>query len=121
MAKVKAGAKVPEFSLPSTAGTDFRLQDAKGKWLVLYFYPKDATSGCTTESQEFRDLPIRLLGLKVERILAGDQLHELAHRGHLGGQQIESPARRKELTLQRAGCRLVQAQMADDVGHANSS
>ena len=56
MAKVKAGAKVPEFSLPSTAGTDFRLQDAKGKWLVLYFYPKDATSGCTTESQEFRDL-----------------------------------------------------------------
>jgi len=56
MAKVKPGAKVPDFSLPSTAGTDFRLADAKDKWLVLYFYPKDATSGCTTESQEFRDL-----------------------------------------------------------------
>ena len=56
MAKVKPGAKVPDFSLPSTAGTDFRLADVKDKWLVLYFYPKDATSGCTTESQEFRDL-----------------------------------------------------------------
>ena len=56
MAKVKTGAKVPDFSLPSTTGTDFRLADAKDKWLVLYFYPKDATSGCTTESQEFRDL-----------------------------------------------------------------
>jgi|SRR6478735_11466392 len=56
MAKVKPGAKVPDFSLPSTTGTDFRLADAKDKWLVLYFYPKDATSGCTTESQEFRDL-----------------------------------------------------------------
>ncbi|HXR52495.1 MAG TPA: peroxiredoxin [Steroidobacteraceae bacterium] len=56
MAKVKPGAKVPDFSLPSTTGTDFRLADAKDIWLVLYFYPKDATSGCTTESQEFRDL-----------------------------------------------------------------
>jgi len=56
MTKVKAGAKVPGFSLPSTAGSDFRLADAAGQWLVLYFYPKDATSGCTTESQEFRDL-----------------------------------------------------------------
>jgi peroxiredoxin Q/BCP len=56
MAKVKPGAKVPDFSLPSTAGTDFRLADARDKWLVLYFYPKDATSGCTTQAQEFRDL-----------------------------------------------------------------
>jgi peroxiredoxin Q/BCP len=56
MAKVKPGAKVPDFSLPSTAGTEFRLADARDKWLVLYFYPKDATSGCTTQAQEFRDL-----------------------------------------------------------------
>jgi thioredoxin-dependent peroxiredoxin len=56
MAKVKPGAKVPDFSPPSTAGTDFRLADTRDKWLVLYFYPKDATSGCTTQAQEFRDL-----------------------------------------------------------------
>ena len=56
MATVRVGARVPAFSSPSTDGTDFRLAGAAGKWLVLYFYPKDATSGCTTESQEFRDL-----------------------------------------------------------------
>ena len=49
-------APVPAFSLPSTAGTDFHLADARGKALVLYFYPKDATPGCTTESEAFRDL-----------------------------------------------------------------
>jgi len=59
MAKVKTGAKVPDFSLPSTAGEDFGPADAAGKWLVLYFYPKDATAGCTTEAQEFRDLADR--------------------------------------------------------------
>lgn len=56
MRKVKIGAKVAEFALSSTAGADFRLSDFKGTALVLYFYPRDATSGCTTEAQQFRDL-----------------------------------------------------------------
>ena len=56
MPKVKPGAKVPDFSLPSTSGADFSPGDAAGKWLVLYFYPRDATSGCTTEARQFRDL-----------------------------------------------------------------
>ena len=55
MAKVKTGAKVPDFTLPSTDGKDFNLAASKGT-VVLYFYPKDATSGCTTEAQQFRDL-----------------------------------------------------------------
>jgi peroxiredoxin Q/BCP len=54
--QVKIDGKVPAFAAPSSAGGDFSLGDAKGKWLVLYFYPKDATSGCTTEAEEFRDL-----------------------------------------------------------------
>ena len=46
----------PEFELPATGGRTFRLADARDQPLVLYFYPKDNTPGCTTESQQFRDL-----------------------------------------------------------------
>ena len=56
MPKITAGAKVPDFSLPATGGGPFRLKDAAGRALVVYFYPKDMTSGCTRESQDFRDL-----------------------------------------------------------------
>jgi thioredoxin-dependent peroxiredoxin len=50
------GKKVPDFSAPSTGGKPFKLSAAAGKSLVLYFYPKDSTSGCTKEGIEFRDL-----------------------------------------------------------------
>ena len=46
----------PDFELPATGGKTFRLSRAKGSPLVLYFYPKDNTPGCTTEGQNFRDL-----------------------------------------------------------------
>ena len=59
MGSVRIGTKVQDFSLPSTAGTDFRLSDLINGAVVLYFYPKDATSGCTTEAQEYRDLHAR--------------------------------------------------------------
>jgi thioredoxin-dependent peroxiredoxin len=49
-------SKVRDFTLPATGGESFRLSDSKAKALVLYFYPKDATPGCTTEGQNFRDL-----------------------------------------------------------------
>ncbi len=48
--------RVDDFSLPCTGGTTFRLSEAKDKFLVLYFYPKDNTPGCTSESLQFRDL-----------------------------------------------------------------
>lgn len=47
---------VPEFSAAMTGGKGFTLSDYKGKTVVLYFYPKDNTPGCTTESMQFRDL-----------------------------------------------------------------
>ncbi|WP_334189789.1 redoxin domain-containing protein, partial [Noviherbaspirillum sp.] len=47
---------VPEFSGPMTGDRTFKLSDYRGKTLVLYFYPKDNTPGCTTESLRFRDL-----------------------------------------------------------------
>jgi thioredoxin-dependent peroxiredoxin len=49
------GKPVPDFSLPSTGGGTFRLSSARGKTVVLYFYPKDHTPGCTAEGQDFRD------------------------------------------------------------------
>ena len=49
------GKPVPDFSLPSTGGATFRLSDARGAKLVLYFYPKDNTPGCTLEGAGFRD------------------------------------------------------------------
>jgi len=48
------GLVVPDFSLPATGG-DFRLYDHRGRPVVLYFYPKDSTPGCTVEAQQFRD------------------------------------------------------------------
>jgi peroxiredoxin Q/BCP len=47
---------VKDFSLPSTGGGAFRLSEHRGKTLVLYFYPKDNTPGCTAEGADFRDL-----------------------------------------------------------------
>ena len=46
----------PDFELPATGGKTFRLSRGKGAPLVLYFYPKDNTPGCTAEGQQFRDL-----------------------------------------------------------------
>ena len=48
--------KVPDFTLPATGGSNFSLAAHAGKVVVIYFYPKDSTPGCTTEAQQFRDL-----------------------------------------------------------------
>ncbi|MBD3401973.1 thioredoxin-dependent thiol peroxidase [candidate division GN15 bacterium] len=50
---VKAGNKAPAFTLENQDGEKMKLSDFAGKWLVLYFYPKDNTSGCTTEAIDF--------------------------------------------------------------------
>jgi peroxiredoxin Q/BCP len=52
------GQPAPEFSLPSQEGKNVSLDGYRGKWVVLYFYPKDMTSGCTMEAHKFQeDLP----------------------------------------------------------------
>jgi peroxiredoxin Q/BCP len=55
MKKAVVGKVVPDTKLQATAGKTFRLHDLKGKFAVLYFYPKDDTPGCTLEGQDFRD------------------------------------------------------------------
>lgn len=52
---LKEGSKAPAFALESSTGGTVELKDFAGKWVVLYFYPRDATPGCTTEAQAFRD------------------------------------------------------------------
>ncbi len=52
---VRQGEKAPDFELPANGGKMIRLSDYKGSYIVLYFYPKDMTPGCTTEACDFRD------------------------------------------------------------------
>lgn len=53
---LKLGQKITDFQLPATGGKDFKLSDLKGKKVVLYFYPKDSTPGCTIEGKDFSQL-----------------------------------------------------------------
>ncbi|GAB6042130.1 peroxiredoxin [Endothiovibrio diazotrophicus] len=56
MSEVAIGQAVPEFELPATGDQSIRLSELRGRRVVLYFYPKDSTPGCTKEGQAFRDL-----------------------------------------------------------------
>jgi thioredoxin-dependent peroxiredoxin len=57
---LKEGAKAPAFTLPDDAGNPVSLKDFKGKTVIIYFYPKDMTPGCTQEACDFRDSFTRL-------------------------------------------------------------
>jgi thioredoxin-dependent peroxiredoxin len=59
MSSAKLDAKVPDFTLSATGGGSVRLKDLAGKKLVLYFYPRDDTPGCTLEGQQFAALNAR--------------------------------------------------------------
>jgi peroxiredoxin Q/BCP len=80
----KVGAKVPDFSLPASGdGRTWRLKDAKGQKVVLYFYPKDMTTGCTRESRDFRDLNaafrkagVRVVGVSRDSLKSHDKFRE---------------------------------------------
>jgi len=52
---LQIGVKAPDFKLTADDGKDYSLEDFKGKKLILYFYPKDMTTGCTAEACDFRD------------------------------------------------------------------
>ena len=60
------GSKLPEFTLPSTSGKPWKPGSAAGRKLVIYFYPKDNTSGCTKEGLAFRDLYAEFRKAKTE-------------------------------------------------------
>jgi len=65
MAKLEEGKTPPAFTLPDAEGKPVSLADFKGKNVVLYFYPRDDTPGCTLEGQDFRDQARALRALKA--------------------------------------------------------
>jgi peroxiredoxin Q/BCP len=81
----KVGEAVADFSLPSTSGQDFSLKDFKGKKVVLYFYPKDSTPGCTTEGLEFSKLIKEFRKNKTE--VFGVSRDSLKSHGNFKGKQ----------------------------------
>ena len=69
------GSPAPEFELPDQTGQLHSLEDYRSQWVILYFYPKDETPGCTTEACEFRDniyafrdLNAQILGVSLDDV-----------------------------------------------------
>ncbi len=75
----KVGSKAPSFALPDQSGRDVSLSDFKGKTIVLYFYPKDDTPGCTIEACAFRDDNSKLKRVGAE-ILGVSVDNEISHQ-----------------------------------------
>jgi len=81
------GALAPNFSLKDQTGKIHQLQDYQGQWLVVYFYPKDKTPGCTTEAKNFRDslaefskLHTKIVGVSIDSVESHkefSQMHDL--------------------------------------------
>jgi len=73
---LKLGTKVPNFKIASSASKPFVLSDYKGKNLVIYFYPKDSTPGCTIEGKDFTNLKNKFSKLNTEIFgVSKDSLH----------------------------------------------
>jgi peroxiredoxin Q/BCP len=80
---IQIGSAAPDFSAPADGGGTVRLKDLRGKKVVLYFYPKDNTPGCTTESCEFRDAQAKfeakdavILGVSPDSVKSHDKFKQ---------------------------------------------
>ena len=84
---LKVGDQAPDFTLPSTTGSDFNLRrHAAGKPVILYFYPKDFTTVCTREACEFRDtfsflrnLDVQVLGISRDDVATHRRFQVVHH------------------------------------------
>jgi peroxiredoxin Q/BCP len=87
---LKEGDKAPAFQLESDEGTKIALKDLKGKAVVLYFYPKDLTPGCTQEACDFRDSSARLK--KAGAVVLGVSRDSVeSHRKFAGKHELNFP------------------------------
>jgi thioredoxin-dependent peroxiredoxin len=80
MASLKVGDLAPAFALPAAGGTTISLSDFRGKKVILYFYPKDDTSGCTKEACAFRDTisilkkkGVVIIGASIDSVASHDK------------------------------------------------
>ena len=121
---LKNGDQAPDFSLQDMNGVRHRLSDYEGKWVVLYFYPKDDTPGCTKEACEFRDdfqefekIGVTLIGVSTDTteshalfskkyglpfILLSDPSKEVVEKYGAGG-KASSTAKRMTFMINPAG------------------
>ncbi len=83
MAELKPGSKAPDFTLPTDGGSSVTLSALKGQPVVVYFYPKDDTSGCTKEACDFRDnltafkrLKVQVIGISKDSVKKHDKFKE---------------------------------------------
>lgn len=83
MSEPKIGKKAPAFNLPASSGLKIASKNLRGKKVILYFYPKDATPGCTTEAKDFRDhfsafsdLNVVILGVSRDSVKSHDRFKE---------------------------------------------
>lgn len=83
MATLVSNQPAPDFTLPDQNGNTVRLSDFRGRWVVLYFYPKDMTPGCTQEAcsfrdmyQEFREAGIVVLGVSADDVASHQKFTE---------------------------------------------
>ncbi|NHJ86891.1 MAG: thioredoxin-dependent thiol peroxidase [Asgard group archaeon] len=83
MVSIKIGDKAPDFCLKETNGQDVCLKDMKDQWIVLYFYPKDNTSGCTLEAidftkslNDFKKMNATVLGVSPDSIISHQKFVE---------------------------------------------
>lgn len=87
---LSVGTAAPDFTLPDQKGLNHRLSQYRGQWVVLYFYPKDQTFGCTKEacsfqdsSQDFKKLNAVVLGVSVDSVES--------HDSFAGAQKLDFP------------------------------
>src|ERR1700682_1131252 len=80
MATIEPGTREPDFSLPMTGGGTWSLKEAARKRLVIYFYPRDMTPGCTREAGDFRDLQaayakagVQMVGISRDSVASHDK------------------------------------------------
>ena len=80
---IKENIKAPDFALPSTNGENQKLKDLLGKYVVIYFYPKDDTPGCTIETNDFnkllpkfKKLNCEIFGISKDTIKSHDKFRE---------------------------------------------
>jgi len=93
--KVETGMKAPDFTAQITSGKTIHLRDYKGKKVVLYFYPKDDTPGCTVEAcglrdqyQKVRELNAEVLGVSVDSV---ESHQKFTDKFHLPFQLVADP------------------------------
>ena len=87
---ITKGKKAPAFNLPSHEGGKVRLSDLAGKYVVVYFYPKDSTPGCTTEAKDFRDAQKKLK--KLDAVVLGVSKDSIAsHEKFATKQELNFP------------------------------